>query len=196
MSSIYFAKLQNPFQRRKLEKNSRSSGSGVREFKNKSACVPVLVKSKISFLSFCFHTSSQSGRKWHYNCLLVCVACILMAKFRFGRATTLLLLTKTYCSRVFYILRQNPEFSVNATLLLRSDNNSSSGLLGSSQLGMLESFGVLGGNKLAEEELYIINSMTTMQQVIQTLGIQTEYYKKDGKCTKRNHSYDRSYRFR
>lgn len=81
---------------------------------------------------------------------------------------------------VLYIMRQNPQYAVNATLLLRSNNNNPTNMFGSSQLGMLESFGVFSGNKLAEEELYIINSTSTMRQVIQTLGIQTEFYKKDG----------------
>ncbi len=94
--------------------------------------------------------------KWYWFVLSV-VCCIILA--------------------VFYIMRQNPEYSVSATLMLRSDNNS---LGGGTQLGMLASLGVVGGDKLAEEELYIINSMSTMRQVIQTLGIQTEYYKKQG----------------
>ena len=46
-----------------------------------------------------------------------------------------------------YIIRQNPQYAVNATLLLRSDNKSTSSMLGGSQLSMLESFGVFGGNK-------------------------------------------------
>ena len=32
---------------------------------NKSACVPVLVNSRISSVSFCCQTNSQSGCKWH-----------------------------------------------------------------------------------------------------------------------------------
>ena len=79
--------------------------------------------------------------KWYWFVLSV-VCCIILA--------------------VFYIMRQNPEFSVSATLMLRSDNS----LGGGTQLGVLSSLGVVGGDKLAEEELYIINSMSTMRRVI------------------------------
>jgi len=50
---------------RKLRRKNLRSVSSVDTTQNKSECVPVLVNSSVSKLSFCSQTSSQSPFMWH-----------------------------------------------------------------------------------------------------------------------------------
>ena len=95
-------------------------------------------------------------RKWYWFVLSVVLCCAL---------------------GVFYILRQNPSFQVTSTVMIRTDEPDLGSIPG---MDMLQSLGLGSGSRIVESELYIINSQTLMRQVIQTLDIQTDYYKKDG----------------
>lgn len=95
-------------------------------------------------------------RKWYWFVLSVVLCCAL---------------------GVFYILRQNPSFQVASTVMIRTDEPDLGSIPG---IDMLQNLGLSTGSRVVESELYIINSQTLMRQVIQTLDIQTDYYKKDG----------------
>lgn len=95
-------------------------------------------------------------RKWYWFVLSVVLCCAL---------------------GVFYILRQNPSFQVTSTVMIRTDEPDLGAIPG---MDMLQNLGLSSGSRVVESELYIINSQTLMRQVIQTLDIQTDYYKKDG----------------
>lgn len=78
---------------------------------------------------------------------------------------------------VFYIMRQNPSFQVTSTVMIRTEEPDLGSLPG---ISMLQNLGIASGSRVVESELYIFNSQTLMRQVVQTLDIQTDYYKKDG----------------
>ena len=71
----------------------------------------------------------------------------------------------------------NDQFEVQSSILLRKDK-STSGLL---DLSMLDGLGGMSGSsKEVEDEIQVLTSKTLMTSVIKTLGIETEYYEKQG----------------
>ncbi|MDP4238026.1 MAG: polysaccharide biosynthesis tyrosine autokinase [Bacteroidota bacterium] len=77
----------------------------------------------------------------------------------------------------FYLKTTNEQFDVQTTILIRKDN-SKSGLLDMSMLDGLG--GVSGTSKEVEDEIQLLSSKTLMTNVIKSLGIETEYYEKNG----------------
>ena len=75
-----------------------------------------------------------------------------------------------------YLKITNSSYKVETTILLKKDA-SGSGLLDMSmaQLGMSG-----GSSKEVEDELQVLSSKTLMRKVIESLGFETEYYKKTG----------------
>lgn len=69
-----------------------------------------------------------------------------------------------------------PTYQVQSTILLRQDESN----MGFSEMAILESMGMGGTSKEVEDEIQVLKSKTIMRNVIQQLGIETEYYKKTG----------------
>lgn len=95
-------------------------------------------------------------RKWHWFLISV-IVCMAVA--------------------YFYLKITNNQFTVQTTILIRKDE-SKSGLL---DMSMLDGLGGLSGNsKEVEDEIQVLSSRLLMNNVIKTLGIETEYYEKKG----------------
>lgn len=75
-----------------------------------------------------------------------------------------------------YIKITMPTYQVQSTILLRQDNSN----MGFSEMAILESMGMGGTSKEVEDEIQVLKSKTIMMNVIQHLGIQTEYLQKKG----------------
>lgn len=75
-----------------------------------------------------------------------------------------------------YIKITIPTYQVQSTILLRQDESS----MGFSEMAILESMGMGGSSKEVEDEIQVLKSKTIMMNVIQHLGIQTEYLQKKG----------------
>ena len=75
-----------------------------------------------------------------------------------------------------YIKITIPTYQVQSTILLRQDESS----MGFSEMAILESMGMGGTSKEVEDEIQVLKSKTIMMNVIQHLGIQTEYLQKKG----------------
>lgn len=75
-----------------------------------------------------------------------------------------------------YIKITIPTYQVQSTILLRQDNSN----MGFSEMAILESMGMGGTSKEVEDEIQVLKSKTIMMNVIQHLGIQTEYLQKKG----------------
>jgi len=75
-----------------------------------------------------------------------------------------------------YIKITIPTYQVQSTILLRQDDSS----MGFSEMAILESMGMGGTSKEVEDEIQVLKSKTIMMNVIQHLGIQTEYLQKKG----------------
>ena len=69
-----------------------------------------------------------------------------------------------------------PKYQVQASILLRQDDKA----FGLSESALLESMGMGGTLKEVEDEIQVLTSKTMMKNVIEDLGIQTEYYEKKG----------------
>jgi capsular exopolysaccharide synthesis family protein len=81
-----------------------------------------------------------------------------------------------FCVAYLYLKATNEQYEVQSTILLRKDANSG-GLL---DMSMLEGFGMSGSSKEVEDEIQVLSSKSIMTNVINTLGIETEYYLKSG----------------
>lgn len=75
-----------------------------------------------------------------------------------------------------YIKITIPTYQVQSTILLRQDDSN----MGFSEMAILESMGMGGTSKEVEDEIQVLKSKTIMMNVIQHLGIQTEYLHKKG----------------
>jgi len=75
-----------------------------------------------------------------------------------------------------YLKMTVPTFQVQTTILLRQDKSN----MGFSEMAILESMGMGGTSKEVEDEIQVLKSKTIMKNVIQSLGVETEYYKKTG----------------
>jgi len=75
-----------------------------------------------------------------------------------------------------YLKMTNNQYQVQTTILLRKDA-SSSGLL---DMSMLEGLGVSASSKEVDDEIQVLTSKSIMLKVIESLGIETEYYEKKG----------------
>ncbi len=75
-----------------------------------------------------------------------------------------------------YLKMTVPTFQVQTTILLRQDKSN----MGFSEMAILESMGMGGTSKEVEDEIQVLKSKTIMKNVIQSLGVETEYYKKSG----------------
>lgn len=76
-----------------------------------------------------------------------------------------------------YLKITNVQFQVQTTILLRP-NQGSSGLL---DMSMLEGMGLPSGtSKEVEDEIQVLSSKSIMLKVIRNLGLQTEYFTKNG----------------
>ena len=69
-----------------------------------------------------------------------------------------------------------PTFQVQTTILLRQDKSN----MGFSEMAILESMGMGGTSKEVEDEIQVLKSKTIMKNVIQSLGVETEYFEKKG----------------
>lgn len=78
----------------------------------------------------------------------------------------------------FYLQTTNNKYSVETSILLRS--NKSKGLLGGDQSAIFESLGFASmGNKQIDDEIQVLRSKEIMKNVILSMEINTEYYKKN-----------------
>ena len=77
---------------------------------------------------------------------------------------------------LIYLKSQNKAYEVKTTILLRKDPSSSN----FSEMALLEGLGMSGSSKEVEDEIQLLQSKSIMRTVIQTLRIETEYYKKNG----------------
>ena len=75
-----------------------------------------------------------------------------------------------------YIKITIPTYQVQSTILLRQDESN----MGFSEMAILESMGMGGTSKEVEDEIQVLKSKTIMMNVIQHLGIQTQYLQKKG----------------
>jgi tyrosine-protein kinase Etk/Wzc len=76
----------------------------------------------------------------------------------------------------FYLKITNEEFQVQTTILIKKDK-SASGLIDMSMLDGLG--GSVSSSKEIEDEIQILTSKTLMSNVIRSLSVETEYFKKD-----------------
>ncbi|MDR2854272.1 MAG: polysaccharide biosynthesis tyrosine autokinase [Prevotellaceae bacterium] len=77
----------------------------------------------------------------------------------------------------FLFLKTQPfKFQVKASILLRQSEK----IAPADELGMLEAIGFTNSEKEVDDEIEILSSKALMMQVIDTLGIKTEYYQKLG----------------
>lgn len=75
-----------------------------------------------------------------------------------------------------FIKRTETKYKIQTTILLRNDNTTP----GVSQMAMMESLGFNGVSKEVEDEIQVISSKKILKQAIDTLGLQVQYFKKDG----------------
>lgn len=94
-------------------------------------------------------------RKWHWFLLSVFLAFIIAFVF---------------------IKSSEIKYQVQTVILLRNDKTSS----GISQKDMMESLGFIGFSKEVEDEIQVISSKKIINQAIDSLGIQIEYFEKNG----------------
>lgn len=74
-----------------------------------------------------------------------------------------------------FILSTVNKYEIKTTLLLRNDKSS-----GMAQMAMMDDLGFLGGvSSEVEDEIQVISSKKLINQTIDTLNLQTVYYKKD-----------------
>ena len=76
----------------------------------------------------------------------------------------------------YYLKSTNTQYQVQTTILLRKDA-SKSGLL---DMSALEGLGVSSSSKEVEDEIQVLTSKSIMRNVIESLGIETEYFVKVG----------------
>lgn len=75
-----------------------------------------------------------------------------------------------------YLKKTDNKFQVQTVILLRNEDKTSE----ISQLAMMESLGLMGTSRVVDDEIQVINSNKILNQVIDTLGIQAEYFEKNG----------------
>ena len=75
-----------------------------------------------------------------------------------------------------YLRKTDNKYQVQTVILLRNEDNSSQ----ISQLAMMVSFGLMGSSRVVDDEIQVINSNKIINQVIDTLGIEVEYFEKTG----------------
>jgi len=73
-----------------------------------------------------------------------------------------------------YLKFTPPQFTVSGSILLRSDDKSKL----SSQLSMLSDMGLSVGQKQADDEIEVVRSKRIIGQMVETLGLQTQYFLK------------------
>lgn len=76
-----------------------------------------------------------------------------------------------------YLQRQTNKYPVQATIMIRTDANSTSRYSSSAQADMLQVMGFTM-NKQVKDEIKIMQSMNIMEQVVRSLGLQVDYRKK------------------
>ncbi len=76
---------------------------------------------------------------------------------------------------ILYIFSVTPKYDVSSTIVIRSQDENGGGMLPTDLMAVMG----LGSSKHVLDELPILNSRTIMRQVIEELGVQTEYRKKD-----------------
>ncbi|MPR32118.1 GumC family protein [Salmonirosea aquatica] len=76
----------------------------------------------------------------------------------------------------FYLQKTQPVYSTTATLLIKDEQK---GMTGGNQ-DMLEELTQFSGNKIVENEIEVISSLTLMAQVVENLGLNVVYEAKDG----------------
>lgn len=75
-----------------------------------------------------------------------------------------------------FIKSSEIKHQIQTVILLRNDKTSS----GISQMDMMENLGFIGLSKEVEDEIQVISSKKIINQAIDSLGIQVEYFEKDG----------------
>lgn len=76
----------------------------------------------------------------------------------------------------FYLKITVPTFKVQATILLRKEDND----LGLSKIAIFEKIRGAGSSKDVDDEIQVLKSMTLMRNAIKDLSIETEYLEKKG----------------
>ena len=94
-------------------------------------------------------------QKWYWFVLAV-ILCLILA--------------------TLYIKKTEIKYKIQTTILLRNDNTTP----GISQMAMMESLGFNGVSKEVEDEIQVISSKKILKQAIDSLGLQIEYFQKDG----------------
>lgn len=75
-----------------------------------------------------------------------------------------------------YLSVATPTYEVQAKILLRQDNSTK----GFSEMAILESMGMSGSSKDVEDEIQVLTSKNIIQNVIEDLELETEYFEKKG----------------
>lgn len=75
-----------------------------------------------------------------------------------------------------FIKSSEIKHQIQTVILLRNDKTSS----GISQMDMMENLGFIGLSKEVEDEIQVISSKKIINQAIDSLGLQVEYFEKDG----------------
>lgn len=94
-------------------------------------------------------------QKWYWFVLVV-IICLILA--------------------TLFIRKTETKYKIQTTILLRNDNTTP----GISQMAMMESLGFNGVSKEVEDEIQVISSKKILKQAIDSLGLQIEYFEKDG----------------
>lgn len=74
----------------------------------------------------------------------------------------------------FYIKKTETKYQVQTKILLRSEATNPG------QMMMMESLGLVSGSRVVEDEIQVISSNNILKQTIDTLGLQVEYYQREG----------------
>jgi capsular exopolysaccharide synthesis family protein len=82
----------------------------------------------------------------------------------------------TLVAAFFYLQIKQPVFSTSATLLIKDEKK---GMTGGAD-DILAELGQMGGNKLVENEIEVLASLTLVAQVVENLGLQVSYDSFDG----------------
>jgi len=76
----------------------------------------------------------------------------------------------------FYLEMKQPVYSTTATLLIKDEKK---GITGGAD-DILSELGQMGGNKIVENEIEVLSSLTLISQVVENLGLQISYDNFDG----------------
>ncbi len=94
-------------------------------------------------------------QKWYWFAL-VAIICLILA--------------------TLFIKKTDTKYKIQTTILLRNDETTPA----ISQMAMMESLGFNGVSKEVEDEIQVISSKKILKQAIDSLGLQIEYFEKDG----------------